>query len=246
MSAKTGVFRITSCELQRVPGVWAYATDNAVAIDLHWQQARAANSQMFDGVIHLVSAATLEGGHFAAMLLRTDFKSFLYWRAQEFPETGVRDGFGSALIRSMEGHILLGRQRHGNINGGLTYLPGGFIDEKDVQPNGVIDIDASISRELSEETGLAMGDGLNGDRRNGGGYVLTLSGAQISIAREYRSHLTSVALRERVLAHLASDANSELADIVIVRRAADLVGLAMPAYAKALLPWLIADEGLGS
>ena len=233
------VRRVGRCVLETGSQPWVFAITNAAAIDVHWQASLAANPAMFNGVIHLVHEfsighdAETGGETFWASLLRTEFKSYLYWRAQGFPETGVRDGFGSALIRSAESHVVLGRQRQGNINAGLCYLPGGFIDPSDVTSSGLVDIDASIARELEEETGLGPVD-----MTLQPGYLLTLAGPLISIAREYRSPLSAQALRARILVQIGNDPASELVDAVIVRSPADFADLAMPVYAKVLLPWL--------
>ena len=173
---------------------------------------------------------------FRGQLLRTDFKSYLYWRETGFADTSVRDAFGSALLRSAEGYVLLGRQREGHINSGLAYLPGGFIDERDIGPDGRVDLDASIGREVAEETGL---DTEAAQRRNG--YWLTRVGSLVSIAVEFQLHDPADVLLERIGAHLAADAESELTDVVVVRRAADLDGLAVPNYARALVSHVLQD-----
>lgn len=187
---------------------------------------------MFNGVIHLMHARSPAGDTFEGRMLRTDFKSYLYWREQGFPEAGAIDAFGSALIRSREGHVVLGRQRAGNVNAGLAYLPGGFIDERDAR-GGEIDVDGSILRELEEETGLARGD-----YEVQPGYLLTGCGALLSIAREVVSPLPADVLRARILAHIAQDPKSELVDAVIVRSSGDLDRGSMHAYAHRLLSWL--------
>lgn len=227
-----GVTRVATCRLALTGAAWPYAQGNAVRIDQHWARRHAENPAMFNGVIHLLHGMTRDGDRFTGRLLRSDFKSYLYWREQGFPEARVLDAFGSALIRSADGHVLLGRQRAGNVNAGFAYLPGGFIDERDVR-GGVIDIDASILRELAEETGLSPAD-----YEVQPGYLLTASGALLSIAREVVSPLPAVVLRERILAHIASDPKSELVDAVIVRSAADFGDTRVHAYAHRLLTWV--------
>ncbi|MEQ1672861.1 MAG: NUDIX hydrolase, partial [Hyphomicrobium sp.] len=156
--AQDSVRKIATCALRVGDGVWTYAEEHAGVIERDWQLAARVRPSYFNGVIHLLDQLSDVDGVLCGRLLRTDFKSYLYWRTAGFPDTGVRDGFGSALIRSADGAILLGRQRAGNVNGGLAYLPGGFIDARDVDAGGGIDIAASIIRELAEETGLRRED----------------------------------------------------------------------------------------
>jgi ADP-ribose pyrophosphatase YjhB (NUDIX family) len=234
--AHDAVHRVATCQLRVGGGTWDYASANAASVDEAWQRATAENPGFFNGVIHLVDDLEIDATNLRASLLATDFKSYLFWREAGFPETGVLDGFGSALIKSSDGAILLGRQRAGNINGGLAYLPGGFIDGRDVDGAGRIDIAASIARELEEETGLTPAD-----LQVQPGFLVTQTRAHISIAVTCLGKADATALKARIERHIAADPASELTEIVIVRRAADLQGLAMPDYARVLVTWLLAE-----
>lgn len=234
-SSLKDVRRVSRCDLRVGPSAWPFAAENASAIDAHWERRRRANPLFFNGAIHLLESYTIADEVFSGRLLRTDFKSQLYWRDTGFPEAGVFDAFGSALIRSCEGHVLLGRQREGHVNSGLVYLPGGFIDARDVRADGTIAIDESIAREVAEETGL-RGE----DIERLAGYTLTFAGPLISIAAEFRSALPADVLSRRVLDFIAQDAQSELVGVVIVRSVRDMEGLAMPEYARILLPRIMA------
>lgn len=220
-----------ACRLTAGNAPWPYAEANQAAIDALWAERTAANPRLFNGRIHLVTSYGMEDGQtFAASFLATEFKSYLLWREQGFPDLSVADGFGSALLRSAEGHVLLGRQGQGYINAGLSYLPGGFIDPRDVTAEGHIDIDGSIARELTEETGLTAAD-----LERMPGYLLTFIGPLISIAAEYRSPLPSAELKAKIEAHIAEESDPELTSMAIVRNMDDLAGLPMPPYAQALL-----------
>ena len=229
------VQRVARCTLAVTAQQWPFAATHAARIDAHWARRRTENPAMFNGVVHLLTALDIEAGACVAHFVRTDFKSYLTWREQGYPAAGVRDGFGSALIRSVEGHVLLGRQRAGNLNSGQAYPPGGFIDARDVDPDGIIDIEASIAREMAEETGLDPAT-----LECAGGYLVTFAGPLLSIAAEYRSRLPADELRARILRHIAADPQSELVDAVIVRTGADLARIDMPEYARVLLGWLLA------
>ena len=226
------VFHVASCRLFVGARTWDWASENRDAIDAHWQRRHCENPAIFNGIIHLMVRSSVRDGVFEAEFLRSDFKSYLYWREMGFPDAGVRDGFGSALIRSREGHVLLGRQSAGNINAGIAYLPGGFIDARDVDAAGSIAIAASVMRELLEETGLGAECV---DLRPG--VHITHYGALTSLALEVLSPLDAISLRSSLLDFIAGDAKSELDDIVIVRCIADLEGSAAPvhAYARQLL-----------
>jgi 8-oxo-dGTP pyrophosphatase MutT (NUDIX family) len=159
---------------------------------------------------------------------RTDFKSYVYWREHGF-EGPTHDGFGPSLIRSSDGCVLLGRQCEGNLNSGLAYPPSGLIDASDTVAV-TVDIDASIARELEEETGLTPAEL---ERRPG--YIVTFAGPLISIAIEWQSALPPDTLHRRILDYVARQPEPELADVVIVRNAADIDNPIIMSYAKAKL-----------
>lgn len=225
--------RIGRCSLRVGPGPWSFAEHHRAEIAAHWQRAVAERPRLFDGTVYLLREGALEGETFRATFVPADFKSFLYWRDGGYADASVRDGFGSAVIRSAEGHVLFGRQGSGNVNAGLAYPPGGFIDASDVS-GGEIDIEGSIARELVEETGLDPSD-----LARSPGYLLTRAGPLVSIGIEWVSRLPAEALRARILAHLKHQAAPELADIVIVRSHREIDADTMPRHARALLRLLL-------
>jgi 8-oxo-dGTP pyrophosphatase MutT (NUDIX family) len=231
---REGVTKLASCSLRGGDGRWTFAEENAAAVAAHWHEAQRSNPNYFNGTIYLVDGVVLSGDALEASLLRTDFKSYLYWRASGFPDAGVLDGFGSALIRSEDGHLMLGRQRTGNVNGGQAYAPAGFIDAQDVDADGVIHIERSVLREAAEETGIDPGALIRE-----AGFYLTRSGPQLSIAVPLRARMTTAEFMRRAREHIAASANSELETIIPVGALSDVVDVAMPRYMHTLLEALM-------
>lgn len=228
---KVAVFAVKSLDLRLTDGSWAFSEVYRQDIQAHWERRVAEAPSFFNGTIHLLTGFSVSSeGHFSAKFIRSDFKSFLYWRETGWPDRSVMDAFGSALIVSSEGHVLLGRQRAGNLNGGLSYPPSGFIDARDVQPDGRIDIEASVAREIFEETGLA-----GPEIERNGDYVVTLAGPVLSIAVRYRSKLPDAALLDATFHHISADAESELECVSFVDPNQIGSGIAMPSYAETLL-----------
>ena len=225
-----GVLALRDCRLQVGDAVWRYRDLNADAIEETWIEALKGNPHYFNGRIHLFDAAHLAGDTLEASLLGTDYKSYLHWRRQGFPDAGVLDGFGSALIYSSDGRIILGRQRTGNVNGGLVYLPAGFIDERDVDAEGRIDIEAAVLREVIEETGIDRSVITRTE-----GLHLTRAGAQLSIAVPFRVAMTAAEIVALVRDLAARSPESELETIVPVAALRDLECLPLPHYTRPLL-----------
>jgi 8-oxo-dGTP pyrophosphatase MutT (NUDIX family) len=227
--------RIKSCVLRASDWTWPLAEARAAEIEADWQRRHAQTPTMFNGGIYLTRSYTLDDGCFDATLFKSDFRTLLYWRARtDAADEPVRETFGCSLIRSAGGHLLMGQQGPGQLNSGRIYPPGGLIDGDDVL-DGVIDIDASIVRELGEETGLSAGDLVRVP-----GYLLVFTGLKIAIGIEWRSELPAAELRERILAIVRRQQDPELTDIVIVGSQADIDEVRMPphaqAYARTLLP----------
>lgn len=225
------VLTFSRCDLDVVPGApWPFAVEHAPAIDAHWRRRLAQSPMLFNGTIYLLEALGADEGTFSGRLRSVEFKSFLYWRETGHPEVGTADCFGSAIVRSAEGHVLLGVQRSGHINEGLAYLPGGFLDDRDVRDDGRVDINASVAREIGEEMGLGAAE-LTQDPR----CIVTMLGPQISIGVSYRSPLDAGTLRGKAMSHIAADADAELAAVIAVTCKAELEDLAVPPYTRLLL-----------
>ncbi len=205
--------RVATCRLKLSERRWGFADDRRDDIELHWRRRLAENPGFFNGKVLVMEPPRIVDGELSAELIETDFASFLFWKDSGYPDLSVRDGFGSALIRSLEGHVLLARQGPGHVNSGLLYLPGGFIDRSDILGDGRIDIDGSIAREFREETDI---DADSFERRPG--YLVTQNQAQVSIAIEFQSRLPAVELRQMLLSQLQQQECPELEDFVIFRR----------------------------
>jgi len=189
---------------------WSYANDNKEEISQHWHKRIKGNPSFFNGRVLVMENYLLEGGVLEAQFMETEFASFLYWKDHGFQEAGAKDAFGSALIRARDGEVLLARQRVGNLNAGLAYMPGGFIDRRDVGGDGVINIDQSVARELEEEASLPF----SAFTRTSG-YVVTVRPTQISIGIELVSSLDAVALRRVLMDNIARQDVSELDDFLV-------------------------------
>ena len=221
---------VRECDLRVESRPWAWAIANGASIDGHWEKAQRANPKYFNGTIFLIDDFAIRNGAAAASFIKTDFKSYLFWRSRGWPEAGVLDGFGSALLRSCEGHVVLGQQKAGHVNGGLAYFPGGFIDTRDISGDGRVDIDSSIARELEEETGLTARDLVRTP-----GYLVTRFGPHVSFAVAYRSASSSDELTAAINARIIADPHSELAKVVAIAVEEDMAAHQVAPYARCLI-----------
>lgn len=236
----TDVCRVAAAQITARAHRWTFAEQRQPEIAAFWQHQQALNPAYFNGTVLLFSAIALHGDVLVATAFPTEFRNYLYWRAEGFADRSVVDGFGSAIIRAADGAVMLARQRAGNVNSGLYYLPGGFIDPRDVAAgSGVVDIDASIAREVGEETGLDAGS-----LRRDPGFLVTRAGAHLSIAATFRSGLDKGRLRDAIMGHIALDAEGELEEVMFAASLGAVEGLRLADYCKPLLPVLLGGDGV--
>ncbi len=228
------VEHVDRCDLTVAPGPWEFREGNLERIAAHWRQRTEENPAFFNGQILLMSSYTCADGVLTGRFRPVDFASYLFWRDTGKRDLSVTDAFGSSILCSGDGAILLGRQSAGNLNSGLVYPPGGFVDQRDVGPQGGIDITASMCRELEEEMGL---DG--SQLAVAPGYDVAFCGRQIAISRRFSTPEVASDLVSRVRRHIAADPNPEIEDVVVIRSQSDLDRHAVPPYARVLLGYLL-------
>jgi hypothetical protein len=206
-------------DLKLVDEPWPFAEANRAAIDRHWQAELAKVPAMFNGkVLIAVRSGFRPDGSFFGDHISVDFDAFLTWRDWGFDSHNGRNIFGSALLRPTDGGLIMGIMGANTANAGKIYPASGTLDLSDVAPDGTIDIEASLRRELKEEMGLDA-DGLT----KGEAYIIIEDIARICLGRIYETGKNAAETMAEIRANLAADADPELADVVHVRK-----GMALP------------------
>lgn len=206
-----GVVRLAQCRLRIANRCWPLQRDNAAAIERHFRAVLERTPEFYNGRIFVMTAGAVAGDVLDGELVPADFASYLYWRDNGFAVAHGRDVFGSAIIEAADGGLLLGRAAPYTMNAGRADLTGGFIDPIDVGFDGVVDIDASIVREIVEETGLDVAE-----FERVPGYLMTVEGALVSIGVRYRAQLSSVDLAARIGETIRVQGKPELTGVLIV------------------------------
>lgn len=212
---------------------WPFLDTHADGIARHWAARSAANPALFDGRVLIAREAEVNADVVRGGFVEAPFSALLYWRHLGFPLAGAFNCFGAAAVRSRDGAVLLGVMAPDTANAGRLYFPCGTPDREDVAGTKV-DIDGSLLRELKEETGLGA-DLVRPTAQ----HWLVRDGALACCARLVEVGLDADALARRVRGHLAAEASPELADVAMVRRVADLDGVPVMAFARALLERLL-------
>jgi 8-oxo-dGTP pyrophosphatase MutT (NUDIX family) len=222
------VSRVERLDLRLDPAPWVFAQQCRAEIDAHFAAAQRIKPQLWNGRVLLLRDYRVADGMLCGAFFETDYASFHAWIAWGRPAVEAVDCFGAAAVRSSDGVFLLAQMAAHTANAGRVYFPCGTPDPADIR-DGKVDFDHSIRRELLEETGLDAVE-LETDP----GWTVVEEAARLVAYRTMRATESGEALRRKVEAHLARQADSELAAVRPVRGAADLVP-AMPDYVQVFL-----------
>jgi 8-oxo-dGTP pyrophosphatase MutT (NUDIX family) len=228
MPSAPGLLHVDRLDLNFVQKPWMFAVEHREEIDAYFGELRREKPAIWNGRVLLMHCHGVSRNLFRGDYLETDYASFAAWRHWGSPPAGVHDCFGAAAVVSSDGAVLLGVMGAQTANAGHIYFPAGTPDPSDIV-NGKVDLDASMRRELQEETGLNSDD----FSIDPGWTVVPDHGLVVQV-KVLRSRESAEALRARTLAHLARERQPELSDIRIVRGTDDF-DPAMPPFVIAFL-----------
>ena len=221
------IHRVTTLDLAFEPRPWPFADERRAGISAHFA-VKQREKPIWNGRILLGRNPDFTSGRFSASYFEADFASFLAWRDWGFPDASVFNGFGMGALRCSDGAFILGEMGQHTSNAGRIYFPSGTPDLDDIRGDAV-DMSGSVVREVEEETGLSAAD-----YRAGAHWDCVVSGATIAMIRILDVDLTGEALRARIEANLARQAQPELSAIHLVREPRDLTA-AMPRFVTAFV-----------
>ena len=219
------VIRIETLDLSLAPYDWAFARERRAEIASHFEAARREKPALWNGRILLMHKREFAGTTLRGQYFETDFANFMTWRDFGFPASPVANCFALGVLQGSDGGYVLGVMGDHTMNAGKIYFPGGTPDPNDVFGTRV-DLDASVRREVQEETGLAPSR-----FEIDPSWHCVPADALIALLKPMRARETADQLRERIMDHIASEQEPELAGAAIVRSLGDL-DAKMPAFVQ--------------
>ena len=225
MIADVSIQRVDTIAIELTPHTWPFATDEAARIDAHWTRLRNDKPGLFDGRVLLAHALAIEGGQLGGQCFETRYSAFLSWRDFGFPDRSVWNLFAMPALRAADGAFMLGEMSASTANAGRLYFPAGTPEPSDVSPNGFVDYNGNILRELEEETGLAAAEVTLGVD-----WTIVSAGPLVACMKVAQSALSAADLQERLAAFNALQARPELTRLVPVYRPDDFDGTRMPEF----------------
>ncbi|MFZ5692886.1 MAG: NUDIX hydrolase [Pseudomonadota bacterium] len=222
------VLRIESLDLSVEPFEWAFAREHGAEIDAHFQAQRRDKPGLWNGRVLLMHRHEIDGTCLRGRYFETDFASFMAWRDFGFPDPNIRNCFALGALQGSDGGYVLGVMSGGTANAGKIYFPGGTPDPNDVTGQRV-DLEASVRREVQEETGLSAEEFDVDDA-----WHCVPAGPLIGLLKPMRAPDTAEGLADRIRAHIGSDPDPELADAFVARGPADIHSM-MPEFIQTFL-----------
>ena len=214
---------------RRIDHDWAWAQDNAEAIDRNWERRKAKTPGLFDGPVYLASGCTIADGACEASLFEVRYSRFIAFRDAGVPDALVANAFAAIVPHSSDGAVLLGVMGTHTANAGQIYFPCGTPDPGDLRADGTVDLAGSAAREFLEETGLTLPEGAEEE------WVLLRGDGQLAFLRPVRFDSDAETLKARIEAHRGREDEPELAHSVIARSRTDIDAARMPGFVQAYL-----------
>ncbi len=211
------------------PWSWRFAAERRGEIDRHFAEIQRERCGVWNGRIVMLNRCAVSGGTLHGGWFETDYASFCAWRDWEFPDATVRNVFAVAALQSADGVFVVGEMAPTTVNGGKVYFPCGTPEPGDVDARGVLDLEANLARELTEETGIEIGE-----VRAEPGWTMVRDRGYIALLKRVTAVQNAEELRARITRHLTSERQPEFTDIRFVRSPADFVA-AMPPFVTAYL-----------
>lgn len=228
--------RLHRLDARLVTHDWAWARNNAERIAAHWERRVAEKPALFDGRVLLARACRVADGACTVALFETRFSAFLTFRDSGSPDPSVTNAFAAVVPWSRDGAAILGVMGRDTANADQIYFPCGTPDGSDVRPGGRVDLVGSATRELLEETGLAL------PTDAADGWVLVSGAGQHAFLRPVAFPEDAAALVARMTRHRAAEAEPELAGFFAVRSPADFRPERMPGFVRAYLRQAFRDQ----
>ena len=220
---------VAAIDVRVEPYVWPFAHERESDVDKHWRELRAVRPNLFNGRVFLFRNMQIDNRCLTGACFEVEFKSFIAARDFGHPDKAVFNCFAQGALRAPDGAFFLGEMAAHTANAGRIYFPAGTPDPSDAI-DGRVDLDRSVMRELTEETGLRAEDIAPEP-----GWTIVFDRQMIACLKPMRLKLDRATALQRIAAHIASEEHPELAGIHVAASRGDIVAERMPPFIQAYL-----------
>lgn len=226
---RLSVVRVDEIDVSLDPAPHPFELSHADAIEANWQAESAANPAFFDGRIVLLSQLSYREGRLVGVCHPIRFATFLYWR-RERNAAGAAHSFAYAVLVARDGALVAIRMGSHTANPGQVYFAAGSFEPEDF-PDGRVDIDRNMRREVGEETGIDLAAA----RREETAHICSIDNSTV-IFRRYHIDRTAESIAEDIAAFVAGQAEPEIEGAVILRGVGDITASMRP-HMQAVVRW---------
>lgn len=198
------------------------------AIAENWRREIAAKPALFDGTVVLLSEFGYDGGRLFGRCHAVRYSTFMYWRTDRVGTAA--HAFAHPMLVTKDNALIAIRMGAHTVNAGRVYFAAGSFEPEDF-PNGLVDPHGNMVREVREETGLDISAVRRGDRH----YALATERGTV-IFRRYFLDGTADEIASRIRDFVASEAEPEIEDPVVIRNTGDLPEGLMP-HMPQMIDW---------
>lgn len=123
-------------------------------IDDYWEKICNENPHLRRGKTFCVKNVALSNDSITINLCESDYAHYMYTLNKGLPaKYACRVCFGVVLVETSDNKYIVGEMNDMTATPNRLQLPGGGIEEKDIQ-NSIVDLKSNVIRELEEETGV--------------------------------------------------------------------------------------------
>jgi hypothetical protein len=244
LSERVHLLEVGELDLTFEPSHWEFAERQAASIATHWGRLTKAKPSLFNGRVLLLGQRVIETGFDGALKLKgvyfeTDYADFLAWAAFGHPGEPVENCFSMAALRCADGAFLLGEMAQHTFSAGQIYFPAGTPDPNDVF-DGKVDLEASVCRELLEETGVKAEETIMAP-----GWTLVFTPPRIACMKLMTVPAPAARVKARIEAYLAQDPHAEFSRMHVIRGPRDIDETWVPTFVAAYLRDAFAQSSVG-
>lgn len=232
MSDDALIRRVARIEARCAPFEWPWAGQNRNLIEANWKRRTADKPKMFNGRVLLLRNVEFEQDLCRNTYFETNYADFIAWIDGGYPDKSIANGFAMGALRGSDGAYICGVMAGHTVNAGRIYFAAGTPDLSDLRPDGSVDLAASLTRELLEETGLSEGDYHVEDE-----WIIVQRWPTVALLRLVTLPMPAADGAERIRAAIAAQDEPELQDVRVIRGPQDIDPQKMPLFLQSFFRW---------
>jgi hypothetical protein len=235
--ASCGVMLVNNVAVQLDGVPWPFATHNREKISAFWQKEQKSHPHFYNGQVHVMTSWEIRGAQtsaaaFIGNLCRTNFASFLYWKASDAHSQNDVDFSGGAALLCPDGALLMVLTGDHTMAPGILEFPSGFVEVSDFEDNK-LNFDRHVEREVTEE--LVINKEELGRPKQ---YLVSAADGVVQVLSIFIVDTNGDEFTEKWRRRTEA-LRSEVSDVIAIYRSSDLAGFSIQTHVQAAVRYLL-------